>query len=106
MLGCAWMFLYDVFSFSAENTESINVARRMTHAIRITILGQPSLAREFDVFIAMCWSFVSKILIRDVKRLQAKGDTAGECCFISASPEHCKALLRADTRCRFDRGRR
>lgn len=72
------MFLFDIFSFNAENVEAVNVARRMTHGIRVTLMGSPGMITDFDVFIAMTWSFVSKILIRDVKRLEAKGDMLGE----------------------------
>jgi len=45
------MFLFDVFSFNAENQQAVSVARRLTWAVR-AVAGQPS-AGDMDVFIAM-----------------------------------------------------
>lgn len=45
------MFLFDVFSFTAENTLAINVARRLTGTIKHVI--QEEEYAEMDVFIAM-----------------------------------------------------
>lgn len=42
-----------------------------------------SLARGFEAEIMGRWSFISKILIREVKRLQALGDTQGQSFFLS-----------------------
>ncbi|OCF77881.1 hypothetical protein I204_01884 [Kwoniella mangroviensis CBS 8886] len=75
VLGCAWMFLYDVFSFNAENTDAINVAKRLTVTVRF--VSKEVMTSDLDVFIAMTWSFISKILIREMKRLQSLGDVAG-----------------------------
>nr|XP_018260194.1 uncharacterized protein I303_07111 [Kwoniella dejecticola CBS 10117]OBR82352.1 hypothetical protein I303_07111 [Kwoniella dejecticola CBS 10117] len=75
VLGCAWMFLYDVFSFNAENTDAINVAKRLTVTVRF--VRKDVMTSDLDVFIAMTWSFISKILIREMKRLQSIGDVAG-----------------------------
>ncbi|ORY34613.1 hypothetical protein BCR39DRAFT_513615 [Naematelia encephala] len=74
ILGCAWMFLFDVFSFGASNDKAVTIARRLVFSIRA--LARENLSGELDVFIAMCWSFIVKILIREVKRLQAIGDIA------------------------------
>ncbi|WVW86826.1 hypothetical protein I302_108881 [Kwoniella bestiolae CBS 10118] len=75
VLGCAWMFLYDVFSFNAENTDAINVAKRLTVTVRF--VSKEVMTSDLDVFIAMTWSFISKILIREMKRLQSLGDVSG-----------------------------
>ncbi|WRT69797.1 uncharacterized protein IL334_006788 [Kwoniella shivajii] len=75
VLGCAWMFLYDVFSFSAENTDAVNVAQRLT--VTVKFVSRQVMSSDLDVFIAMTWSFVSKILIREMKRLQSLGDIDG-----------------------------
>ncbi|WVF68407.1 hypothetical protein IAT40_003172 [Kwoniella sp. CBS 6097] len=75
VLGCAWMFLFDVFSFNAENNDAVNVAKRLTVTVRF--VAKEVMVSDLDVFIAMTWSFISKILIREMKRLQAMGDTAG-----------------------------
>ncbi|WWC95459.1 hypothetical protein V866_002323 [Kwoniella sp. B9012] len=75
VLGCAWMFLYDVFSFNAENTDAINVAKRLTVTVRF--VSKEVMTSDLDVFIAMTWSFISKILIREMKRLQSLGDVTG-----------------------------
>ncbi|OCF34322.1 hypothetical protein I316_03836 [Kwoniella heveanensis BCC8398] len=75
VLGCAWMFLFDVFSFNAENHDAVNVAKRLTVTVRF--VSKEVMVSDLDVFIAMTWSFISKILIREMKRLQAMGDTSG-----------------------------
>ncbi|CAK9783250.1 hypothetical protein CC85DRAFT_281995 [Cutaneotrichosporon oleaginosum] len=73
--GCAWMFLFDVYSYQAENTEAVAVARRLAHTIKA--LFPQGLAADFDVFISIVWFFISNILIREAKRLQALGDSVG-----------------------------
>ncbi|WVN87511.1 uncharacterized protein L203_102693 [Cryptococcus depauperatus CBS 7841] len=75
MLGCAWMFLEDVYTFNAENTAAVNVAKRLTVTARY--LQSQSVHADLDVFTVMMWSFISKILIRDMKRLQNLGDKDG-----------------------------
>nr|XP_019009262.1 uncharacterized protein I206_05910 [Kwoniella pini CBS 10737]OCF48043.1 hypothetical protein I206_05910 [Kwoniella pini CBS 10737] len=75
VLGCAWMFLYDVFAFNAENTDAVNVAKRLTVTVRF--VRKDAMTSDLDVFIAMTWSFISKILIREMKRLQSIGDITG-----------------------------
>jgi hypothetical protein len=45
------MFLFDVFSFNAENQKAVDVARRMTASIR-SMHGEP-MGGDLDVFIAM-----------------------------------------------------
>ncbi|WVQ95964.1 hypothetical protein IAU59_003063 [Kwoniella sp. CBS 9459] len=75
VLGCAWMFLFDVFSFNAENIDAVNVAKRLTVTVRF--VAKEVMVSDLDVFIAMTWSFISKILIREMKRLQAMGDVVG-----------------------------
>ncbi|WWC92908.1 uncharacterized protein L201_007870 [Kwoniella dendrophila CBS 6074] len=72
VLGCAWMFLYDVFSFNAENNEALNVAKRLT--VTVKFVAKEAMTSDLDIFIAMTWSFISKILIREMKRLQSIGD--------------------------------
>jgi hypothetical protein len=47
------MFLFDVFAHNAENTDSVNVARRLTQTIRTMKMNVSSLGGDFDVFIAM-----------------------------------------------------
>ena len=69
------MFLYDVYSFNAENTDAVNVARRMTATVKY--VAEQGTNGDFDVFITMCWSFMFKILIREVKRLQSIGQMRG-----------------------------
>ncbi|KAK4686784.1 hypothetical protein P7C73_g3328, partial [Tremellales sp. Uapishka_1] len=77
ILGCAWMFLFDVYSYKTENTRAVAVARRLVFTIRTVM--QDDIDGDIDVFIAMTWSFIVKILIREAKRLQSLGDvlTAG-----------------------------
>ncbi|WVR07980.1 hypothetical protein IAU60_005023 [Kwoniella sp. DSM 27419] len=75
VLGCAWMFLFDVFSFNAENTDAVHVAQRLTATVKQ--LSQTAMTTDLDVFIAMTWTFISKILIREMKRLHLVGDHAG-----------------------------
>ncbi|KAK8849759.1 hypothetical protein IAR55_005094 [Kwoniella newhampshirensis] len=72
VLGCAWMFMEDVFAFNAENTISVNIAMRLTATVRF--VSAEVMTSELDVFIAMTWSFVSKILIREMKRLHSVGN--------------------------------
>ena len=76
MLGCAWMFLFDVFSFNTPNDQAVAVARRLAFTIRAVMTD--AMGSDLDVFIAMTWSFVVKILIREVKRLHAAGEHKGE----------------------------
>lgn len=76
MLGCAWMFLFDVFSFNTPNDQAVAVARRLAFTIRAVM--NDAMGSDLDVFIAMTWSFVVKILIREVKRLHAAGEHKGE----------------------------
>jgi hypothetical protein len=45
------MFLFDVYSFMAENTLAVNVARRLAFTIRMVVQEQSF--SEMDVFIAM-----------------------------------------------------
>jgi hypothetical protein len=47
------MFLFDVYSFMAENTLAVNVARRLAFTIRMVVQEQSF--SEMDVFIAMTW---------------------------------------------------
>ncbi|WWD20388.1 hypothetical protein CI109_104864 [Kwoniella shandongensis] len=75
VLGCAWMFMEDVFAFNAENTISVNIARRLTATVRY--VSSEVTTSDLDVFIAMTWSFASKILIREMKRLHSIGDIIG-----------------------------
>ena len=51
VLGCAWMFLFDVYSFNAENKEAVGVARRLTVAIKA--VAKETMNGDLDVFIAM-----------------------------------------------------
>jgi len=53
IIGCAWMFLFDVVAFNAENTASVKVARRLTQTIRAMKMNVAGLGGDFDVFIAM-----------------------------------------------------
>jgi len=46
------MFLFDVFSFNAQNTEAVNVARRLVATVRVVVVND-SLTSDLDVFIAM-----------------------------------------------------
>ena len=90
-IGCSWMFLFDVTSFNAPNDLAIGCARRMVLSIAKVI--QYFHGSEMDVFTIMTWvapfsttpgvahaahswSFISKTLIREVKRLHAMGDKA------------------------------
>ncbi|EIW71404.1 hypothetical protein TREMEDRAFT_60335 [Tremella mesenterica DSM 1558] len=73
VLGCAWMFLWDIYSFNAENHLAVGVARRLTCTIRR--ISAETMRADFDVFIVMTWSFVVKILIRESKRLHHLGQT-------------------------------
>lgn len=61
-LGCAWMFLFDVYAFSAENTLAVNVARRMTATIGL--IGRLDAYDDLDVFIAMTWVSRFRIAFR------------------------------------------
>jgi hypothetical protein len=47
------MFLFDVFAHNSENTDSVNVARRLTQTIRSMKMNVGGLGGDFDVFIAM-----------------------------------------------------
>lgn len=47
------MFLFDVFTYNAENTDAVNVARRLTQTIRCMRMNVSGLGGDFDVFIAM-----------------------------------------------------
>lgn len=47
------MFLFDVFAYNAENTDAVNVARRLTQTIRCMQASVAGLGADFDVFIAM-----------------------------------------------------
>jgi len=51
VLGCAWMFLLDVFSFNAQNDKAVDVARRLTATIRM--VQREAWTSDLDVFIAM-----------------------------------------------------
>jgi hypothetical protein len=53
IIGCAWMFLFDVVAFNAENTASLKVARRLTQTIRAMKMNVMGLGGDLDVFIAM-----------------------------------------------------
>ena len=82
------MFLFDVFSFGAENTQAVGVAQRLCHTIRV--VPDVSLTGDFDVFIAMTWSFIVKILIRESKRLVAQDNLLGE---LSVPFQNCESKL-------------
>ena len=45
------MFLYDVYSFNAENTDAVNVARRLTATVKY--VAEQGINGDFDVFIIM-----------------------------------------------------
>lgn len=45
------MFLYDVYSYQAENHEAVAVARRLAHTIKC--IYPKHLAADFDVFISI-----------------------------------------------------
>lgn len=75
VLGCAWMFIEDVYVFGAENTTAVNIAKRLTVTVRY--LAQQAAHSDLDVFIAMMWSFMSQVLIREMKRREASGDKLG-----------------------------
>ena len=47
------MFLFDVFSYNAENTLAVNVARRLTFTVKT--VTHDMLNSDFDVFLAMTW---------------------------------------------------
>lgn len=47
------MFLFDVFAYNAENTDAVNVARRLTQTIRCLRVELAGIGGDFDVFIAM-----------------------------------------------------
>lgn len=51
VVGCAWLFLFDVFSFNARNDESVGVARRLVVSIRLA--SSELLGQDFTPFIAM-----------------------------------------------------
>jgi hypothetical protein len=50
------MFLFDVYSFNAENRLAVNVARRMAFTIRMVVRSDAF--NEMDVFIAMTWVMI------------------------------------------------
>ncbi|WWD17595.1 hypothetical protein CI109_102036 [Kwoniella shandongensis] len=71
-IGCSWMFLFDVPSFSSPNTLAVGCARRMVCAVaRATEVINGS---DMDVFTIMTWSYICQLLKREVKRLHALGD--------------------------------
>ncbi|KAL7423900.1 hypothetical protein Q5752_001485 [Cryptotrichosporon argae] len=76
VIGCAWMFLFDIWAFNAPNTQAVNVARRLAFAARLVVNNPNPVSTPLDVFVSMCWTFIVKILIREAKRLQALGDAA------------------------------
>lgn len=78
------MFLFDVFCFTADNTLAVNVARRLVETIKVVM--QDDSYAEMDVFITMIWSFLVKILIREVKRLHVVGEHAGTSLLSSPTP--------------------
>ena len=51
VIGCAWMFLFDVFSFNAPNEKAVNVARRLAFTVKLVMNEQMS--SDLDIFIAM-----------------------------------------------------
>lgn len=51
MIGCCWMFLFDVFSFNAPNDKAVAVARRLAFTVRA--MASDQLQSDLDVFIAM-----------------------------------------------------
>ncbi|KIR53909.1 hypothetical protein I315_03525 [Cryptococcus gattii Ru294] len=75
VLGCAWMFIEDIYVFGAENTTAVNIAKRLTVTVRY--LAQQAAHSDLDAFTAMMWSFMSKVLIREMKRCEFSGDKLG-----------------------------
>ncbi|WVQ77552.1 hypothetical protein IAR50_007240 [Cryptococcus sp. DSM 104548] len=69
LLGCSWMFLEDVFAFGVENTAAVNVAKRLT--VTVKYLANQMVNTDLDVFVVTMLGFISKILIRELKRLQS-----------------------------------
>ncbi|ORX37628.1 hypothetical protein BD324DRAFT_622673 [Kockovaella imperatae] len=67
VIGCSWMFLFDVNSFNEPNDLAIGCARRMVCSIAKA--AEYISGSEMDVFTIMTWSFIVKTLIREVKRL-------------------------------------
>ncbi|ODN84983.1 hypothetical protein L202_00828 [Cryptococcus amylolentus CBS 6039] len=70
LLGCSWMFLEDVFAFNVENTAAVNVAKRLT--VTVKYLSSQMVNTDLDVFVVTMLGFISKILIRELKRLQSR----------------------------------
>lgn len=66
------MLLFDTCSYQAENVEAVACARRIASTIRTLLPNH--LKYDFEAFVAMIFSLVSMVLIREVKRLQALGD--------------------------------
>lgn len=99
VLGCAWMYLYDNWAYNVENTLAVNVARRLACAVR-TVSATYQIT-DMDTFVAMCWTFVSRMLVREVKRLNSLGRSGG------TSTRTRGDTPRLTTRCRSqaDRGR-
>lgn len=50
-IGCAWMFMWDVYAFTAENTSAVNVARRMAGTVGVVL--QRNAFDSLDTFIPM-----------------------------------------------------
>ena len=49
------MFLFDVFSFNAQNAEAVAVARRLVAAVR-AIVTREDFIDDFDIFIVMTYA--------------------------------------------------
>lgn len=52
-IGCAWMFMWDVYAFTAENTLAVNVARRMAATVGVVL--QKNAFESLDTFIPMTY---------------------------------------------------
>ena len=52
IIGCAWMFLFDVFSFNTANDRAVQVARRIVTSI-VKVTSDPYGSTEVDIFSVM-----------------------------------------------------